>query len=135
MKRYQIGHFLIVQILVKIAKMRHLEKFSNTVINLLDKKALPDSQMGGLSIFLGQEQDIGLERLGKQAMPAKQRKGPVTQCLKITKNVAFDFFNFGKLDHFWHFNELLFTLNCKRTQQLASIAMLNETFSVIFKHH
>ena len=71
MKRYQIGHFLLEQILVKNAKMRHLEKSSNTVINLLDKKRYQIHRWGGLSIFLGQEQDIGLERLGKQAMPAK----------------------------------------------------------------
>ena len=76
-----------------------------------------------------------------------------THCLKITQNVSYEFFNFGifhqflsclvtlfdsklhvfknslKLTIFGILNKLLSTQNVN----VASLAMLNETFSVIFK--
>ena len=41
---------------------------------------------------------------------------------------ASGFQKLAKIDHFWHFCPL------KTWTQLASLAMLDETFSVIFKH-
>ena len=54
----------------------------------------------------------------------------LSYCLKIIQNVSF-FKNSPKWTIFGIFNELLTTQN---VIELASLAMLIETFSVIFKH-
>ena len=52
------------------------------------------------------------------------------QCLKITENVSFKFSETCHLTIFGIFNELLST----QKVNLDSLALLNETFSMIFKH-
>ena len=57
----------------------------------------------------------------------------ISQCLKITQNVSFVFLKLLKIEHFWLFYWTFVYSKCKIL--LASLAMLNETFSVIFKHY
>ena len=53
------------------------------------------------------------------------------QCLKITKNVAFEVFQkIAKMDQFGIFNQLLST----QSVNVARFAKVNATFWAIFKH-
>ena len=60
------------------------------------------------------------------AIIIKEKIKRISECLKITQNVSFEFLQFC------HFSPFFVQLSTQNVS--ASLALLNDTFSVIFKH-